>query len=264
MSGTLSIGVVGGSGWLGGAVVQAMLDAQLTVPELITLSYRSRRPARFQGVHWTQDNQELVDRSDVIIVSVRPIDWPAVRVVADGKLAISAMAGIRLDRLAEQLKTGRVVRALPNAAAEVGKSYTPWAASAGVSPQDRSIVRRIFDACGTTDEVASEADLDYLTGLSGSGPAFPALLATAMIKDAVAHGISPEIARRAAAATLVGAGRLLELHAHDPEETVDAFVDYRGAIAAAIAAMRAAGFESAVGDGLAAAFRKTVSMGQAS
>ena len=261
MTDALKIGVIGGSGWLGRAIIQGMLDAGITSPEQITLSYRSRRPLGFLGVHRTQDNHELVRRSDVIIVSVRPIDWPVVRVAADGKLVISVMAGIRLNELAHQLQTRRVVRAMPNAAAEVGKSHTPWVASADVSAQDRSIVCRILDGCGIADEVASEADIDYLTGLSGSGLAFPALLATAMIKDAVAHGIESDVARRAASAILIGAGRLLELHAQDPEETIKEFVEYRGVIASAIIEMRAAGFDRAVRAGLAAALQRTKNMG---
>lgn len=127
--------MIGGSGWLGGAIIQGILDACLAGAELITLSYRSQQPTRFPGVHWTQDNQELVCRSDVIIVSVRPADWPVVRITADGKLVISVMAGIRLDQLTRRLQTRRVVRALPNAAAEVGKSHTPWIASTWVSAQ---------------------------------------------------------------------------------------------------------------------------------
>jgi pyrroline-5-carboxylate reductase len=264
MSSTLKIGIIGGSGWLGGAISRAILDAELTSSENLTLSYRREQPTRFQGSLWTRDNQALADRSNVIIVSVRPDDWPSLAVDAGGKLVISVMAGIRLDQLATQLKTGRVVRALPNAAAEVGKSYTPWVAPSALDDRDRSVVRRIFEACGSADEVASEADIDYLTGLSGSGPAFPALLANAMMKDAVERGLSPEIARRAVVAVLIGTGRLLELREECPAEMVETFLSYRGTTAAAIEAMRAAGFEAVVAGGLRAALRKSVSMGQSS
>jgi pyrroline-5-carboxylate reductase len=151
---------------------------------------------------------------------------------------------------------------LPNAAAEVGKSYTPWVATRDVDDRDRSIVRRIFDACGSDDEVSSENEIDYLTGLAGSGPAFPALLATAMMRAAAAHGLGPDIARRAATAVLIGAGRLLELRNEDPAETVEMFVNYRGTTAAAIAAMLAAGFEAAVANGLSAALHKSMKYGR--
>lgn len=262
MNDTLKIGVIGGSGWLGGAIVTSILDAELLSPEKLTLSYRSEQPKRFQGARWTRDNQELADRSDVMIVSVRPADWPSLAVNAGGKLVISVMAGIRLSQLADQLNTKRVVRALPNAAAEVGKSYTPWVASADVDDGDRAIVSSIFGACGTTDEVAGEADIDYLTGLSGSGPAFPALLAAAMMNDALARGLHPDIARRAVNAVLVGAGHLIEHRDECPADTVETFVRYGGTTAAAIEAMRSAGFDAAVRSGLAEALKKSVGMGQ--
>ncbi|MBB4183402.1 pyrroline-5-carboxylate reductase [Sinorhizobium terangae] len=264
MSGSLRIGIVGGAGWLGGAIAASLLDAGLVQPHDLSLSYRTEQPNCFTGSFWTADNRELADRSDVIIVSVRPADWPPLLIDADGKLVISVMAGVRLSQLAEHHNTKRVVRSLPNAAAEVGKSYTPWIGSVDVTDQDRAIVRAIFDACGTENEVASESDIDYLTGLSGSGPAFPALLATAMMNDAVARGLGPEIARRAVTTVLIGAGRLLERRDEHPADTVEAFLGYRGTTAAAIEAMRAAGFEAAVADGLAAAQRKSVSMGERS
>ncbi|OAP43002.1 pyrroline-5-carboxylate reductase [Sinorhizobium glycinis] len=264
MGDTLMVGVIGANGWLGRAITQSILDARLASSEDLTLSYRTARPTRFPDAHWTKDNQELADRSDVIIVSVRPDDWPSLTVTASGKLVISVMAGIRLSQLAERLQTGRAVRALPNAAAEVGRSYTPWVAAADVDDRDRSIVRGIFEACGSTDEISSEADIDYLTGLSGSGPAFPALLANAMMKDAMERGIPSAIARRAVAAMLIGSGRLLELREECPAGTVETFLNYRGTTAAAIEAMRAAGFDAAVASGLAAALTKAVRMGQSS
>jgi pyrroline-5-carboxylate reductase len=239
-----------------------LIETGVSSPERLTVSFRSSKPARFQGAYWTKDNQTLADRSDVIVVSVRPEDWPSVAISANGKLAISVMAGIRLHELADGLGTRRVIRSLPNAAAEVGKSYTPWVASADLTDRDRVIAREIFDACGNADEVGTEAEIDYLTGLAGSGPAFPALLAAAMMKDAEAHGFGRDMARRVATSVLIGAGRLLELHDECPRNTVETFVAYRGTTAAAIEAMRANGFDSAVSEGLAAALRKSVSMRQ--
>ncbi|MER9495313.1 NAD(P)-binding domain-containing protein [Mesorhizobium sp. M0320] len=259
----MSIGIIGGSGWLGRAIAEAIIDAQIVAAEYLTLSRRSGQQGILPNATWTRDNQELADRSDVIIVSVRPHDWPAIEISASGKLVISVMAGITLDRLARRLKTDRVVRTLPNAAAEVRNSYTPWIGTQGVTDDDREVVRRIFEACGAADEVKTEADIDYLTGLTGSGPAFPALLAAAMMDDAIRRGMNPDIARRSVSALLVGTGKLLEARADNPIDIVQTFLDYRGTTAAAIEAMRAAGFEAAVADGLASALQKSVTMGQA-
>lgn len=262
MSASIRLGIVGGAGWLGGAIAGAALTAGVVRADTLALSYRRAKPDRFAGAFWTHDNQALADRCDVIMLSVRPQDWPPLAIDARGKLVISVMAGIRLAEIGARHGTHRVVRTLPNAAAEVERSYTPWITSSGANDEDRAVVRAIFDACGTQDEVASERDIDYLTGLTGSGPAFPALLADAMMRDAVRFGLSPQVARRAVNTVLTGTGRLLELNDASPAETVEAFLGYRGTTAAAIETMRQAGFDDAVAKGLTAAFEKSIAMGQ--
>ncbi|MCJ8149980.1 pyrroline-5-carboxylate reductase family protein [Shinella sedimenti] len=260
----LRIGIIGGAGWLGGAMAAAMLDAGVVAPENLTLSYRTMRPDRFSRAFWTKDNQALADHSDIIILSIRPADWQDLTMTAEGKLVISVMAGIRLAALGNRHRTHRAVRALPNAAAEARKSYTPWLAADGIDDADRAIVRAIFDACGVQDEVRSEAEIDYLTGLTGSGPAFPALLADAMMADAISRGLDPRVARRAVNMLLVGAGRMLEQRDDCPTETVKTFLGYRGTTAAAIETMTSAGFRAAVAQGLAAAYEKSLHLGDAS
>jgi pyrroline-5-carboxylate reductase len=256
------IGVIGGGGWLGRAVLDAIVEAKLVAPEELGLSYRSKEPEKVPAVFRTRESQALVDWADIVVVSVRPADWPALEVSARGKLAISVMAGITSEQLAARLRTDRIIRAMPNVAASVRRSYTPWIASPGATASDRSVVTRILEACGTSDEVASEGDLDYLTGLTGSGPAFPALLAEALRSDAVARGIDPAIARRAVTELLIGTGKLFEEGYKSTAEVVDEFVAYRGVLAAAIDTMRAAGFDASVHAGLAAALQKAASMGQ--
>ena len=255
MDGIPRIGIVGGNGWIGGALARGLVAAGLPEARL-TLSCRSRAPGWLPQAVWTSDNQALADASDLVVLSVRPQDWPAVELTASGKLVVSVMAGIPLADLAARTGTPRVVRALPNAATDVGFSYTPWTAGAAVTDADRGIVRRLFETCGSCDEVPREADIDYLTGHCGTGPAYPALLAAALIRDAVAHGVSEAVARSAAVGILVGTGRIFEKSGEDPADVVAAFVDYRGVTAAAIEAMRKAGFDGVVAGGLAAALEK--------
>jgi pyrroline-5-carboxylate reductase len=123
------IGIIGGNGWIGGALARGVVAAGLLQPAELTLSCRSDPPGWLPGAHWTRDNQALADRSDVVILSVRPQDWPAIEARAPDKLAISVMAGVTLADIGARLGTPRVVRALPNAAADVGASYTPWTAT---------------------------------------------------------------------------------------------------------------------------------------
>ena len=136
-----TIGIIGGSGWLGGAIAKALVAAGFAAPDRLRLSYRNSAPTFLPDAFWTRDNQELVDRSDIVVVSVRPADWPSVMVSAKDKLAVSVMAGVRMEHLIKRLGTDRAVRALPNAAAEVSQSYTPWVASATTTAGDRHLRR---------------------------------------------------------------------------------------------------------------------------
>jgi pyrroline-5-carboxylate reductase len=252
----MSIGIIGG-GWLDRAFAQAIVDNGIVPAQLLTLSHRSSRDF-LPLANWTRDDRKLVEVSDIVIVSLRPEDLGSVQVTARGKLVISVMAGITLETLVRHFDSHRVIRALLNAAAEYRTSYTPWIASPAVTGDDRTRTRRILEACGTADEVSSEREIDYVTGLTGSGPTFPALLMSAMERDAVGYGSDPRVARRAIS-TLI-----LEAREQCPEDIVQTLVSYGGTTAAAIETMRGAGFDEAVARGLDAACRKSVSMGMSS
>lgn len=263
MAQSTKIGIIGAGGWLGRAFAQAAVDSGFVIANQLVLSYRSRKPEFLEAAFWTADNQQLVDRSDVVLVSVRPEDFGAIRVETSGKLIVSVMAGVTLADLADRFSTTRVVRTLPNAGAGVRCSYTPWVAAEGLHDEDCRLVEGLLSTCGTADRVHDEATLDYFTGLSGSGPALPALLASAMEADAISQGIDPGSARRAVLAVLVGAGRLAELQGECPNKTVKTFLDYRGTTAAAIETMRDRGFDVIVSAGLQAAYSKSMEMGRA-
>lgn len=257
------VGIVGGGGWLGGAIAErGLLAGVLSAPSLVVSarSPRGDRLARWPQVIWTPDNAELARRSDVVILSVRPQQFGALSLDLEGKLVISVMAGVSMATLRRKLNAERVVRTMPNAAAEIGRSDTPWVAGDRVGPEDRAFVAALFSSCGEQDEVETEAQLDYLTGLSGSGPAFPALLAKAMLDHARRRGIGDHIAIRAVRGVLCGAAPLMDGSAFDPADTVETFIEYRGTTAAGLSAMIAAGLAEAVGSGLDAAAAASAEM----
>jgi pyrroline-5-carboxylate reductase len=249
------VGIIGGAGWLGTAIAKALIGAGTVSAERLTCSFRSKKPETTVDCVWTQDNRQLVENSDIVILSVRPGDWSAIDINAAGKLVISVRAGVTVDDIKRKTGSSRVARALPNAAAELGYSYTPFFV-ASAEPGDGDIVGTLFRSCGAVDAVSLEEHIDYFTAMSGSGAAFPALLAEAMMNDAIARGVSADVARRAAQQVIIGAGRLQEHDRASPSDTVQAFVDYKGTTAAGIVEMRREGFETAVRAGLEAAYRK--------
>lgn len=256
------IGIIGGGGWLGNAITNALLTSGTVRPDFLTCSYRSSKPQNAASIRWTNDNGALVERSDVVILCVRPADWQDIDIRATEKLVVSVMAGVTVDDIRKRTGASRLARVLPNAAAELGCSYSPFYLVSD-REQDRAAVRLIFQSCGLVDEVQDERHIDYFTGFSGSGAAFPALLAEAMANDAIARGIPQDIAVRAAKQVIIGAGRLQEAHGEAPSETVKAFVDYKGTTAAGIEEMRHHGFESAVRAGLETSYQKARAMASA-
>jgi pyrroline-5-carboxylate reductase len=121
------------------------------------------------------------------------------------------------------------------------------------------LVQALFEACGDAAEVPQESHIDYCVGMTGSGAAFPALLAHAMVEHAVSRGLPVGFARRAAQGVLVNASQLLA-ESDDPAPIVQAMIDYRGTTAAALQAMIDGGFKTAVGAGLDAASAKAADM----
>lgn len=259
-----AIGIIGGTGWLGRAIARSMLGAGFVEPSRLVLSSRSGAGlAGWPDVACLADNRALTAGADVIILSVRPAQFVGIDIDASGKLVISVMAGVTAAAIAAQTGATRIVRAMPNAAAEIGKSYTPWFASDPVNAADKALAQQLFETCGMADEVFREADIDYLTGLTGSGPAFPALLAQAMMEHARKRGLSENVAKRGVKAVIAGAAGLLAADNASMEETVRTFLDYRGTTAAGIQGMVDSGFVDAVGAGLDAAAAAACAMAQA-
>ena len=246
-----TIGIVGGTGWLGGALAQAILDCQLIHADQLFLSNRSGQHRLSEtGAHVLADNQTLVDASDVVILSVRPEQFERLAIKAPGKLVVSLMEGVTAHVISEATGAAYVVRAMPNAAAQIRQSFTPWHCEAELPEQEQVFVQQLLETIGPSRRVPTEACIDYLSALSGTGPAFPALLMTALVDQAVLAGIAPDIARQAAYGVVVSASQLLA--SSEPQALIDSLMAYRGVTTAALQHLIDAGFTDLIGQAVAA------------
>lgn len=246
-----TLGIIGGTGWLGGSIAKAVLAKGLFAAGKLVVSNRSgTHPLAQQGASLVADNQALVDRSDLVIIAVRPEHFASLNINACGKTIISLMAGITAQTIAAQTSASAVVRAMPNAAVEIQQSFTPWYCSGAMDASKKSLVQRLFECVGTAAEVQEEGFIDYLSALSGTGPAFPALLMTALTNQAIAAGIPADIAQLAAKNVVVSSSQLLA--GRDAQEMIDTLVAYRGVTAAALQTMTVGGFETLIGGALQA------------
>ena len=246
-----TLGIIGGTGWLGAAIAKAVLAKTLVPTGNLIISNRSgSHPLAQQGACLVTDNQDLVDRSDVVIIAVRPEHFASLDINATGKTVISLMAGVTVQSIAAQTLASAVVRAMPNAAVDIEQSFTPWYCSHAVEATTKSLVQRLFECVGTAAEVQKEDFIDYLSALSGTGPAFPALLMTALANQAMLAGIPRDIAQLAAQNVVVNSSQLLA--SRDAQQMIDALVAYRGVTAAALQTMSQGHFEEQIGRALQA------------
>ena len=243
----MKIGIIGANGWLGSALGKRLIESGTILPAGLTVFDRVGQSPDYFGyrdVVWAQNLTDLVDRSDVVVLSVRPEDWKSIELYAHDRLVISFMASMGLSSLTRC--GGRIVRAMPNAAAEFGRSYTSWFAADDVTETDRQWMQAILASIGTSDELAEESQIDVLTALSGSGSAYPALMASAMLNWARLAGLAEPIARRAVEATVCGGAQMLAGRIEGAEGMVSTYRDYRGVTAAGLDAAEDAGFVKAI------------------
>jgi len=259
MTANLTLGIIGGTGQLGSAIARALLKTGTIAPERLWIANRSGARGLFAGqpqVNVTADASQLAEACDTILLSVPPALFRDVAIKADGKLVLSVMAGVTIAQMTKQTGTSRVIRAMSSPAAELSLAYTPWCAAPAVTAADRAAARTLFEACGKADEVANEDQIDYFTALTGPVPGFVAFFADAMIGDAIARGVTKDVADRAVRQLFHAAGVVLDRSDRSPAEHVEAMIAYAGTTAAGMLALRGSNLAEAIGQGLDAACRR--------
>lgn len=258
------IGIVGGTGQLGGAIARALLRTGFLAPEQLWISSRSGNNSLFEeasGVRFTTRNQELVDACQIVIVSVPPHLLAAVDIHAEDRLVISVMAGVSIKQIRQHTQANRVVRAMSNPAADTGLAYSPWCASNDLTDEDRELTRRLFETCGLTDEVHDEEQIGRFTAITGPVPGFVAYYADCMVEYAVKNGIESAIANRAIRQLFLAGGVVMSKSESSPGQHVGEMINYAGTTAAGLEAMKASPLAKSIEQGLEAAYQKTRQIG---
>jgi pyrroline-5-carboxylate reductase len=214
---SLKIALVGGGnmarGLIGGLQRAGLPATNITVAEPDATG-RGQLAQQF-GVVVTSDNHLAVRGADVVVLAVKPQIMAAVaRDLATSlsarTLVISVAAGIPCAALANWLgEQMAIVRAMPNRPALVGAGATGLYASHTVSAAQRHLAEQVLAGTGLVVWVQRESDIDLVTALSGSGPAYFFRLAELMAAAAEAQGLDGRVARALAAQTLAGAGQLV-------------------------------------------------------
>jgi len=257
-----------GAGNMAEAIVSGMVAANFCAPEKIIMTdVRPERLAELEteyGVSTSTDNR-VVKNAEIVVLAVKPQVMMDVLkgiapVLRKETLVISIAAGIPTEKIEAALGGARrVVRVMPNTPALVGQGASAIAAGANADEADLEVAETILECVGLTVRV-EEKELDAVTALSGSGPAYVFYLLEGMLAAAEKMGLDKETARRLALKTVEGAARLME----DSGEAADVLrakvTSKGGTTEAAIRSLDEAGVKDAVIKALLAAQKRSIEL----
>ena len=249
-----------GAGFMGGGLLLGALEEGVLSAERVFVVEHSEARAselasRFDVAVGTE-MPELIE-SDTVILAVKPQALPEVlpQLRDFSGAVISIAAGISVETLRSSVPGARLYRAMPNLPATIGAGFTALVMPEEADTETDEHVRSIFDAVGET-AVVSEADLDRLCALSGSGPGFVFVIMDALADAGVRIGLPRALAIRAAAHTIFGAGRMAAETGVHPAVLRDGVTSPGGTTIAGIDALEAHGLRSAMYAGVKAAYER--------
>jgi len=221
----VKVGIIG-VGRMGSALVRGFLNAKMTKKSLLASDHNKEKLKLLcndTGIKMAHDNIELVGRSEIVIIAVKPKDLEKVLDEIFGsvgeKLVVSTVAGVPIAVFERKLKGAKVVRIMPNIACSVGEGAIAFSAGSQVRRKDLRRVNELLDKLGISLELP-ENKLDAVTGLSGSGLAFYSFVIKAMALAGMEEGLPEDVALKLAVQTAKGVGKLLFETGMDPEELV--------------------------------------------
>ena len=261
-------GLIGG-GNMAEALIRGLLAGGVA-PAAITVSEPLAERAEFlttrYNVRSVSDNREVISRSDVVILAVKPQIWGAIHpylaeIVSRDVLFVSIMAGVSTATIeAPFVEKVRVTRVMPNTPALVLEGASAICAGQHVLPGDLPLTRKIFELIGKA-YVLDEKLLDAVTGLSGSGPAYVFTFIEALSDAGVKQGLPRDVALGLAAQTVLGTARLLMESQEHPAVLREKVTSPGGTTIAGLHVLEQRGFRGAVMDAVEAATLRSTELG---
>lgn len=255
--------VIVGGGNMGAALVGGMLAAGVDPSSLAVVEALAARRAEL-GEHFSGVAvADAIPACDAAVIAVKPYDVAAAcraAVDAGARRVLSIAAGVRIDALQQACGPDvAVVRAMPNTPALVGQGASAIAAGDGATADDVAWAESVLSSVGTVVQVP-ESQLDAVTGLSGSGPAYLFLVAEALMDAGVTAGLTRPVSEQLVRQLLVGAAALLA-EGRSPADLRAMVTSPGGTTAAGVNALEHAAVRAAFADAVAAATARSRELG---
>ncbi|QBG48697.1 pyrroline-5-carboxylate reductase [Verrucomicrobia bacterium S94] len=256
-----------GAGNMAEAIVAGIIRQNVVEPsDVCVTDISEERLDHFSqqyGVGRSTDNAAAVAQADVVVLSVKPQIFPDVWPGIEGALksdalVVSIMAGIPSAKIAKD-KPIRVVRVMPNTPALIGEGAAGIAAGEYATEADVKIAEKLLGAVGVA-VVVKEEEIDAVTALSGSGPAYVFYLLESMLEAAEQMGLEKGVSRDLALATVIGAAKLMKESGEDAADLRAKVTSKGGTTHAAISTMEEHGVKDSVVAALKAAQTRSVEL----
>jgi len=250
-----------GAGRMASAIVGGLISKGAAAPaEIACLGGNddtAEMLARRTGVTACRDLPSLLATAEIVVLACKPQQLsgldPKLADLTAGRLVISILAGKRLARLSQTFTRARnIVRAMPNTPGQIGAGITGWCTARPPSADDRACIDTVLGALGQMVELP-ESQLDAVTALSGSGPAFLFEFVAAMREGGIAAGLPSAVSARLAQETVLGAARLLAATGTDPETLRDQVTSPHGTTYEGLQRMAAHKFRDTIKETILAA-----------
>lgn len=257
-----------GAGRMASAIVQGLLDKEHYAPEEIacTCGDDPTGPALAEatGIHYFPDITQALCETEAVVLACKPQQFKAIDQdladAAGGKLVLSILAGTTLARLSDKFAKARnIVRTMPNTPGQIGAGVTAFSPLRQLSEKDNDIVEKALSSLGNFHEV-EESDIDAVTAVSGSGPAYVFEFAAALREAGTSAGLPRELAEALSIDTLLGAAMLLAEGEAPAEDLRDAVTSPGGTTAAALEVLEEADFRGLIEQAVAAAKARSIEL----
>jgi len=266
----IKIAFIGG-GAMGEAMLSAILNKGLSKPQAIWVSdikeERRQHLEHTYDVVATEDIREAADKSDIVVLAIKPQNLAEVMTGLSGQLkptqlVLSIIAGARINTLCQGLDHQPIVRVMPNTPAQIGEGISVWTATAEVTELQKVWAGAILSTMGKEIYVEDEKYLDMATAVSGSGPAYFFLFAESLIESAIKIGLPQEVAEELVFQTMLGSGHLIRKSGKSPTELRRMVTSPGGTTAEALFQFEKGGFSELVLQAVTAAYNKAKALGR--
>jgi len=254
-----------GAGKMATALAKGLIDSgfasasQVIASDVLPAATHSF--ASVTGASMARDNQEVLQKSQVVFLAVKPQSMPPLLhelrpLIQPQHLVVSIAAGVTISQIEATLGDHRVIRVMPNTPCLVGAGASGFARGTFASHEDAELVTGMLQTVGIALQVPESA-LDAVTGLSGSGPAYVFEMIEALSDGGVLVGLSRSIATQLAAQTLLGAARMVLETGHHPGSLKDMVTSPAGTTIAGLHALEQGGLRATLMNAVKAATERS-------